>query len=46
MLLKHSTNATPMPTRPSPVLPSANPIMTPFFSSLPIGRNSNRKYPC
>ena len=27
-------------------LPSANQIMTPFCSSLPIGRNSNRKYPC
>ena len=29
-----------------PALLSANLIATPFCSSLPIGRNSNRKFPC
>jgi hypothetical protein len=29
-----------------PALLSVNMTTTPFYSSLPIGRNSNRKYPC
>jgi hypothetical protein len=35
-----------MHTRLSPALLSASLTTTPFCSSLPIGRNSNRKYPC
>jgi hypothetical protein len=34
-----------MPTRLSPALPSANQITTPFFSSLPTGRNSSTEVP-
>ena len=43
---KTATPPFKMPTRPFPALPSANRITTPFCSSLPLGINSNRKYPC
>jgi hypothetical protein len=48
-LVKYWTTATQlfkMPTRPSPAVPSTNLITILFCYSLPIDRNSNRKYLC